>query len=155
MNQLHDLLTIVIALNEGGRVVGKTRLQKIVYLLDECGLSTGCRYDYHYFGPFSSEIAEAAEDAFELGKLKYDERPGFHAVPYGIYEVADRNMAIPATIGGLSSNDVKSKLALMSNYSAIELDSPPRFATWGTMVLMTPWNRSRELGSRRKPHLSD
>ncbi len=120
MSELYELLTHLVALN-GGTVVGKTRLQKTVYLLDQCGLSTGCAYDYHYYGPFSAEIAEAADDACELGHLKYGEKLGFHAVPYGFYEISGGG-DVPDRIGGLSRSVVKKKLEIMTKYSAIELE---------------------------------
>ncbi len=92
MNELDELLVQVVAL-AGGTVVGKTRLQKMMYLLDQCGLNSGCRYNYHHCGPFSAQIAEAAEDACELNLLRYEEKPGFHAVPYGVYQLAKKNRA--------------------------------------------------------------
>src|SRR5579863_2597743 len=120
MREFHELLVQLIALN-GGTVVGKTRLQKIVFLLDECGLNTGCKYDYHYYGPFSAQIAEAAEDACDLGLLRYKERPGSHSVPYGVYEAAE-TVKIPDVLASLPRDTVKSKLDIMSRYSAIELE---------------------------------
>jgi|SRR5208282_3388 len=122
MSELHDIVTYVVALNEGGKVVGKTRLQKMVFLLDQCGLKSGCSYDYHYYGPFSAEIAEAAEDAYHLGQLNYEENPGFYAVPYGVYEIARPSANVPEAIGGLERRTVEGKLNLMGGYSAIELE---------------------------------
>src|SRR5208282_4145998 len=120
MIALHELIAQVVAAN-GGKVVGKTRLQKMFFLLDECGLNSGCRYGYHYYGPFSPEIAAAAEDASGLGMLEYKESAGFHAVPYGIYE-ARGDIEPSATAGDLKLGDLKSKLSVMKDYSAIELE---------------------------------
>ena len=120
MNELDELLVQIIAL-AGGTVVGRTRLQKMVYLLDQCGLNSGCRYDYHHFGPFSSQIAEAAEDACELKLLRYEEKPGFHAVPYGVYQVA-KQIEVPGEIGSLPRGVVEGKLDIMRKYTAIDLE---------------------------------
>lgn len=120
--ELYKLVTALVALN-GGEIIGKTRLQKTVYLLDQCGLGSRCHYDYHYYGPFSSEIAEAADDAITLGLLNYHDNPGFHAVPYRVYETVDQqDETIPAVIGELPQSTIKSELAVMNNYSAIELE---------------------------------
>ena len=45
-------VTALVNLN-GGRIVGKTRLQKTVYLLKECGIDLGFDFDYHHYGPYS------------------------------------------------------------------------------------------------------
>jgi uncharacterized protein YwgA len=47
----------------GGRLVGKTRLQKTVYILKAAGLIDGFAYRYHYYGPYSEELSTATRDA--------------------------------------------------------------------------------------------
>ena len=47
----------------GGRLTGRVRLQKVVYLLDKLGLHSGFTYEYHHFGPFSRELDSATADA--------------------------------------------------------------------------------------------
>lgn len=47
----------------GGRLTGRVRLQKVVYLLDRLGLQSGFSYEYHHFGPFSRELDSATADA--------------------------------------------------------------------------------------------
>lgn len=56
----------LISLN-GGRLVGRTRLQKSVYLLQARGIDLGFDFDYHHYGPYSEELANAARDAEALG----------------------------------------------------------------------------------------
>ncbi|MGH7778243.1 MAG: hypothetical protein ACREQR_00235 [Candidatus Binataceae bacterium] len=120
MNELYEVLTQLIEMN-GGSIVGKTRLQKTVYLLDQCGLNSGCAYDYHYYGPFSVQIAEAAEDARDLRLLSYDERNGYHAVPYGVY-TTHTEIPLPEKIGDLTREEIAQKLAIMNGHSAIDLE---------------------------------
>jgi uncharacterized protein YwgA len=63
------------------------RLQKIFYLLDRMGLESGFDYEYHHYGPYSSELAEAVEDATAFGHI--DERIGrrsYDGVSYSIFE---------------------------------------------------------------------
>src|SRR5579863_872303 len=113
-----DLLVGVIALN-GGEMIGKTRLQKTFFLLDQCGMNSGAEFDYHNFGPFSADVATAADDAEAEGRLSAELRPGFHAEPYTRY----RTDASPkAFIGGLSRERAAKKLKVMRGYSAIELE---------------------------------
>lgn len=51
----------------GGRVVGRTRLQKIAFLLEAAGLGDGFTFEYRRFGPYSEELSTAARDAKLLG----------------------------------------------------------------------------------------
>ncbi|RZJ18615.1 MAG: hypothetical protein EON91_04610 [Brevundimonas sp.] len=47
----------------GGRLVGKTRLQKTAYILKIAGLSPDFSYTYHFYGPYSEDVASATKDA--------------------------------------------------------------------------------------------
>src|SRR5262245_40316360 len=47
----------------GGRVVGRTRLQKIAYILEAAGLESGFAFSYKHYGPYSEELANAARAA--------------------------------------------------------------------------------------------
>ena len=45
----------------GGRIVGRTRLQKIAYLLSATGLDDSFRFAYKHYGPFSDQLASSAK----------------------------------------------------------------------------------------------
>jgi uncharacterized protein YwgA len=113
-----DLVVGIVALN-GGKLVGKTRLQKVAYLLDACGMGSGVDYDYHHFGPYSAEVASAADAAEALGRVVSQEKPGFHSVPYVVYETHEE---MQTKLGNLSADEVSRKLRMMKGYSAIELE---------------------------------
>lgn len=66
----------LIALN-GGRLVGRTRLQKSVYLLQASGINLGFDFDYHHYGPYSEELASAARDAEVLGMVDVEWRVSY------------------------------------------------------------------------------
>lgn len=118
MSDSIDLVVGLVAHN-GGRLVGKTRLQKVAYLLDACGLKSGVDYEYHHFGPYSAEISSAADIAEVLGRLSSEEKPGFHSVPYVTYQTEE---AKPARLGALSADAVSERLSVMERYSAIVLE---------------------------------
>lgn len=113
-----ELVTDIVAAN-GGSIVGKTRLQKIFYLLDACGLESGFEYEYHNFGPFSVDLAVAADDAVALKKLKSDEKPGYHQVPYVEYSTS---RPMPSDIGDLPEDKLRNALAVLGEYSSIDLE---------------------------------
>jgi uncharacterized protein YwgA len=52
----------IVKLN-GGRLTGKTRLQKSAYFLESYDVGFGLEFEYHHYGPYSEELASLAEDA--------------------------------------------------------------------------------------------
>ena len=96
-----------------------TRLQKIAYLLEVKGLGFGLTFDYHNFGPFSSDLAFAIDDAEALGYLETEERPGFHAVPYTIFHSLPGS---PEFKGDEKFSDREAVVATMKMYSALVLE---------------------------------
>jgi uncharacterized protein YwgA len=73
----------------GGEIVGKVRLQKIVYLLDQVGLQSGFSFEYRHYGPFSEDLAEQIEDDVVFGHLNEEtRRRQSDGVPYTAYNAA-------------------------------------------------------------------
>jgi uncharacterized protein YwgA len=60
----------------GGRLVSRIRLQKIAYLLDQLGASSGFDYTYHHYGPYSRDLDSAVLDAeaFNLVAEEFERR---------------------------------------------------------------------------------
>lgn len=56
----------------GGTLVSRVRLQKTVYLLDQLGLASGFRFEYHHYGPYSRDLDLATADARALGVVQED-----------------------------------------------------------------------------------
>lgn len=114
-----DYVGALIRLN-GGEIVGKTRLQKITYLLEAKGLGSGLLdFDYHNYGPFSAELAFAADDAESLGYIKTEDRPGFHEVPYTVFTSKDK---APTFEEDSDTDARRDALQQMSDYSALVLE---------------------------------
>jgi uncharacterized protein YwgA len=79
-----DIPSLVVA--AGGEIVGKVRLQKIVYLLDQIGLNSGFSYEYFHYGPYSEDLAERVEDDVIFGHLHANQRRRLSdGVPYVAY----------------------------------------------------------------------
>lgn len=53
----------------GGRIVGRTRLQKIAFFLDLAGVGEGFVFSYRHYGPFSEELADGVHLAGILGLI--------------------------------------------------------------------------------------
>ena len=69
----------------GGRIVGRTKLQKIGYLLELCGLGDGFHFEYRHYGPYSEELAEAIKIAGAFGLVAEEERQADWGGFYSIY----------------------------------------------------------------------
>ncbi len=118
MSEASDLVVGMVALN-GGQLVSKIRLQKTVYLLEQCGLGGNFEFEYRNYGPFSIDVARAADDAVAGSRLTESSRPGHHAEPYTIYETEEHP---PEKLGMVSSGDLRKKLKVMEHYSSLELE---------------------------------
>ncbi|MEQ9518144.1 MAG: hypothetical protein RLN89_01765 [Parvibaculum sp.] len=54
----------------GGKVVGRTRLQKMVCMLGLAGFDVGFDFSYHHHGPYSEDLSFAVSDADALGLVR-------------------------------------------------------------------------------------
>src|ERR1700729_1170689 len=77
-----------IVRDAGGRIVGRTRLQKVGYLLTVTGLESGLSFFYRHYGPFSEGLAAAARDAELLGLLHETEQQASWGGTYSTYVVS-------------------------------------------------------------------
>jgi uncharacterized protein YwgA len=73
----------------GGRIVGRTKLQKVAYLLELCGLGEGFQFEYRHYGPYSEELAEAIKIAGAFGLVTEEERQADWGGIYSIYSSAE------------------------------------------------------------------
>jgi uncharacterized protein len=115
-----DVPSLVMA--AGGEVVGKIRLQKTVYLLDQLGLNSGFSYEYFHYGPYSEDLAEKVEDDVVFGHLHANQRRRVSdGVPYVAY-AAEASGDGDAIETRMPFESVKSALAEMQRHSATVLE---------------------------------
>jgi uncharacterized protein len=101
----------------GGRIVGKTRLQKTAYFLEALGVGFGLEFDYHHYGPYSEELANLADDAKALGMLDIQPQRSLDGAEYSIF--VDK--------GGGIDDDKRDEtrravLRVLESYPAVELE---------------------------------
>jgi uncharacterized protein YwgA len=70
----------------GGRVIGRTKLQKITYLLCAAGLEDGFDFEYRHYGPYSENLSDAIAEARLGGLVSEDERSAQWGGSYSIYQ---------------------------------------------------------------------
>lgn len=78
-----------IIADAGGRIVGRTRLQKTAYLLEAAELGEGFHFDYHHYGPYSEELARAASMAQARGLIEEKEHTTSWGGFYSEYSIKD------------------------------------------------------------------
>jgi uncharacterized protein len=69
----------------GGEIVGKVRLQKLVYLLDQLGLQSDFSFSYYHYGPYSDQLAEAVEEDIIFRRVNAETRRRSDGVPFFIF----------------------------------------------------------------------
>jgi uncharacterized protein len=80
-----DVASIVSA---AGTIVGRTRLQKTVSLLELVGLGYGFSFEYYKFGPFSDELVVSLDRAVDLDYVQEEERRANWGGRYSIFMTA-------------------------------------------------------------------
>ena len=79
-------LAAAIVRDAGGTLVGRTRLQKVAYLLELAGLGDGFVFEYRHYGPFSEELADGIYTAGLFNLVHEEERPTDWGGFYSIYK---------------------------------------------------------------------
>jgi uncharacterized protein YwgA len=126
--------------DSGGRVVGRTRLQKVAYLLELAGLGEGFQFQYRHFGPYSDSLTEAVKLADLLGLISEEERPTNWGGTYSIFEFTGKPHE-PA-------NELRCRLAKLAvDSDPIELELAATAAFLRAEGESDPWTETRS----RKP----
>ena len=121
MPQLDDLVVGLVALS-GGELVGRIRLQKVMYLLENLGMDSGVPFEYHHFGPYSEAVSDAVTDAKFWGNI--EEAVSFRVsdgAPYSTF-TTDREAAPPNTLGALSADNARGYLEKFTSCTSTVLE---------------------------------
>lgn len=71
----------------GGELIGRTRLQKLLYFLREAGMGPDLSFEYRHYGPYSEEAVFAAKEAKYEGLIEEEERVANWGGPYSVYRL--------------------------------------------------------------------
>jgi uncharacterized protein YwgA len=111
-----DAVRRVIKLN-GGRLVGKTRLQKSAYFLESNDVGFGFEFEYYYYGPYSEELASLSEDANDLRLVQIQWDTSFGGAEYAIF--IDTSEQLPSDPEDRRRSDI---LHILQDYTSTELE---------------------------------
>jgi uncharacterized protein YwgA len=129
-----------IVRDAGGRIVGRTRLQKIGFILEAAGLGSGFPFKYKYYGPYSEELSAASRIAGVLGFLREVEQSATWGGSYSTYttEMAS-DRSIPEARLRIAGETVDA--------DAIELELAATALFLALEGVRSPWDET----ARRKP----
>ncbi len=142
MPQLDDLVVGAVALS-GGELVGRIRLQKVIYLLDQLGMNSGAPFEYHHYGPYSEAVSDAVTDAKFWGHI--DESVSFRLVDGAPYSSFKSEGEAPAALGNLSSEEAQRFLLRFARCTSTVLELAAT-VHWLTFVEKVPdWRAEIEV----------
>jgi uncharacterized protein YwgA len=101
----------------GGEVVGKVRLQKLVYLLDQLGLESDFSFSYHHYGPYSEDLADAVEEDVIFRRVGIETRRRGDGVPFFVFRAQSHSGPTTAF-----SPKIVSAIKAMQSRSAMVLE---------------------------------
>ena len=143
MSKMDSLKAAAIVRDAGGCIPGRTRLQKVAYLLSVAGLEDQFKFTYWNYGPFSETLAVATRQASLFGLLKETEMPTNWGGIYSTYEIVrpqtGETEPVPSARLRLAkeaaaANAVELELAATAVFLAIEKFDDP----WGETVRRKP-----------------
>lgn len=73
MNTSEDFGKIIDLLKYVGIIKGRTKFQKMVYILQNKGVNFSEKFKYHYYGPYSSELQLEIDELVDRGIFKEKE----------------------------------------------------------------------------------
>jgi uncharacterized protein YwgA len=139
------LLAARIIQDAGGELVGRTRLQKVAYLMQLAGFGEELGFEYRHYGPFSEDLARGMAIAAAFGAVKEVEAQADWGDRYSIYSVEP---------SGRSENPARATFVQEAKkIGAIELELAATAAYLFTVEGIgrtrggNPWEETR----RRKP----
>ncbi len=128
-----------IVCDAGGKIVGRTRLQKIAYLMELAGLGDGFVFQYRHYGPYSEDLSMAIREAKLFDLVEEEERPAQWGGHYSIYTTRGESSAVVARTAFAST---------AARIGAIELELAATAAyLYAVEGREDPWEETR----RRKP----
>jgi uncharacterized protein YwgA len=107
-----------------GEIVGKVRLQKVVYLLDQLGMNSGYSYEYHHYGPYSEELTDEMDSSIIFGEVEENVRRRLSdGVPYSVFSLSESDdVDVENELGDLPIEKARDALTVMRDHSATVLE---------------------------------
>jgi hypothetical protein len=133
-----------IVRDAGGYIVGRTKLQKIGFFLEAAGVGSGFSFRYKHYGPYSDQLAAAAQHAAALRLVIENETVANWGGQYSTFST--QMPPDPFT------HPARARLAHeMVNADAVELELAATAAFLAYERFPDPWSET----ARRKPEKAE
>lgn len=116
----HDKLIAEVIAAAGGEIVGRIRLQKILYLLDQRGLKAHAAFHYYHYGPYSRVLDDALDRAKALQGVKEETKYRRDGVAYSVFK--NDVPSLPGKIGGLGGQEGQRLIAIMKDTTSTVIE---------------------------------
>jgi len=121
----------------GGRLVGRTKLQKSACPLEMAGLGYGFRFNYRLFGPYSDELQVACDDADALGLIKERKKSASWGGSYYAFESGESQLPAKPSVARTRSRLLK----IAAEADPVELELAVTAAFLSSNGVATPWDK--------------
>ncbi len=123
----------------GGQIVGRTKLQKIAYLLEAIGVGSGFHFEYRHYGPYSEQLANATSSAKALGIIDEAEYSTNWGGWYSVFKTQEKIDAMTPEVAKFietasTANSVDLELAA----TAVFLNASGEPDPWGETASRKP-----------------
>src|SRR5699024_4554721 len=105
-----------ILLYRGHKNDSETFHQKMIYILQVCGIPFGEKFHYHFYGPYSEELSLRVEELCNLGFLKEDREDKSNYIQYH-YQITREGVDFLQQFS-LEMPEMSQKIGLLQQQSA-------------------------------------
>lgn len=132
-----------------GEIIGRIRMQKIVYLLQELGVGSQLPFSYHHYGPYSEELSRGLMEA-ELVDRSIDEaiQPFSSGGSLSIYTLSNKTNRTKDHVGNLPMGRAAQFIGAMKRQSSVVLELAATIHWIQTKEKVADWKGELRL---RKP----
>ena len=123
MNIQKQMVIICTLLNTLGKIDGRTKLQKLFFLLDN-KINLDLEYEKSFYGPFSNKLSNIVELMIRDGTIKED----IGSSPYGrkyLYEITPKGknfLADSKSVIAEEEEAIKKEIEALSDFNKMNLD---------------------------------
>ena len=125
----------------GGKVVGRTRLQKMFYLLEASGIVSDFSFEYRHYGPYSDSLSRSITVGAIRGLLHEEEHPASWGGTYSVFTVS------PTSSPLASPSQAQPLLHIANEANPIDLELAATAIFLQKQGVPNPWDETQ----RRKP----
>lgn len=121
MTDPNDLLLQIFQAGDGD-IVGRIRLQKIAYLLQQKGGGSDLFFTYHHYGPYSRDLADALDWAVIREDIEEKERKTGYGSTYSAFHWKKDVQEPAVVVGVLPMSEAKSYVAKLKKQPSVILE---------------------------------